>query len=47
MLLNNTVQASWTRATDNRIFTRVLYGIVKFTEVAIFPNKRSLLLDQV
>ena len=38
---------SWTRTTDNRVFTKVLYGIIKFTELAVFPSKKILLLDQV
>ena len=40
-------KASWTRATDNRVFTKVMYGIMKFTEVVVLPRKRSLLLDQI
>ena len=38
---------TWTRTTDNRVFTKVLYGILKFTEVVVVPSKRTLLLDQV
>ena len=38
---------SWTRTTDNRIFTKVLYGIIKFIEIVVFPSKKYLLLDQV
>ena len=38
---------SWTRTTDNRVFTKILYGIMKFTEVVVFWNKRVLHLDQV
>ena len=38
---------SWTRATDNRVFTKVLYGIIKFVEIAVFPSMKILLLDQV
>ena len=40
-------KASWTRTTDNRIFTKVLYGIMKFTEIVVLPNKKILLLDQI
>jgi len=40
-------KASWTRTTDNRIFTKIMYGIMKFTEVVVLPKKKSLLLDQV
>ena len=40
-------KASWTRATDNRIFTKVMYGIMKFTEVVVIPRNKCLLLDQV
>ena len=38
---------SWTRTTDNRVFTKILYGIMKFTEIVVFPTKRVLHLDQV
>ena len=38
---------SWTRTTDNRVFTKVLYGVMKFTEVVVFMTKRVLHLDQV
>eukprot|EP00092_Neocalanus_flemingeri_P000342 GFUD01000364.1.p1 GENE.GFUD01000364.1~~GFUD01000364.1.p1 ORF type:complete len:610 (-),score=204.58 GFUD01000364.1:119-1900(-) len=40
-------KASWTSTTDNRIFTKILYGIMKFTEVVVLPKKRILLLDQI
>ena len=40
-------KASWTRATDNRKFTKVMYGIMKFTEVVVLPKKKILQLDQV
>ena len=38
---------SWTRTTDNRVFTKVLYGIMKFIEIVVISSKRDLLLDQV
>ena len=38
---------SWTRTTDNRVFTKVLYGVVKFAETVVFPTQRALLLDCV
>jgi len=38
---------SWTRTTDNRVFTKVLYGIMKFIEIVVIASKRDLLLDQV
>ena len=38
---------SWTRTTDNRVFTKVLYGIIKFVEMVVFPSKTVLLLDQI
>ena len=40
-------KTSWTRTTDNRVFTKVLYGIIKFVEMAVFPSKTVLLLDQI
>ena len=40
-------KSSWTRTTDNRIFTKVMYGIMKFTEVVVLPKKKVLLLDQI
>ena len=38
---------SWTRTTDNRVFTKILYGVIKFTEIVVFATKRVLHLDQV
>ena len=38
---------SWTRTTDNRVFTKILYGVMKFTEIVVFATKRVLHLDQV
>ena len=38
---------SWTRTTDNRVFTKVLYGIIKFVEMVVFPSKTVLPLDQI
>ena len=38
---------SWTRTTDNRVFTKVLYGIIKFVEMVVFPSMTGLLLDQI
>ena len=38
---------AWTRTTDNRVFIKVLYGIMKFVEMVVFPRKKVLMLDQV